>query len=88
MIDFSRLRYEWGDEMQWVLNIGQAAPATCQYPLAIIVGPHCEQALKSLIPDEFNDHCVTSLDDAVTLLVGKRRAYKECLAAWRAKPAT
>ena len=88
VIDFSRLRYEWGDEMQWVLGIGQRAPVTCRYPLAIIVGPGCEQALKSLIPGDYEDHCVASLEDAVRLLVGKRSAYKQCLAAWRAKPAT
>lgn len=86
VIDFSRLRYEWGDEMQWVLNIGQRAPATCHFPLAIIVGPQCDQALKSLIPGEYGDHCVASLEDAVALLVGKRSAYKQCLAAWRANP--
>ncbi len=86
VIDFSRLSYKWGDEMQWVLNIGQQAPATCIFPLAIIVGPNCEQALKTLIPGEYADHCVTSLEDALILLVGKRSAYKHCLASWRAKP--
>jgi hypothetical protein len=86
VIDFSRLQYDWGDEMQWVLDIGQDATATCHYPLAIIVGPGCEPALKTLIPDEYDDHCVASLEDAVTLLVEKRRSYEECLAAWRAKP--
>ena len=86
VIDFSCLRYDWGDEMQWVLNIGQQAPATCHYPLAIIVGPDCEQALRTLIPGEYDDHCATSLEDAITLLVGKRSAYRQCLAAWRTKP--
>lgn len=88
VIDFSRLRYEWGDEMQWVLSIGQVAPMSCQYPLAIIVGTGCEQALKSLIPAEYEGHCVASLEDAITLLEGKRKTYKQCLATWRPAPIT
>lgn len=87
VIDFSGLRYEWGDEMQWVLDIGQRGPATCHFPLAIIVGPECDRALKSLIPGEYDDHCVASLEDAVALLAAKRSAYEQCLAAWRAKSA-
>ena len=86
VIDFSGLSYDWGDQMEWVLNVGRGAVANCDYPLAIIVGPDCEQALRSLMPDEYDNYCVSSLEDALTLLVEKRRAYEECLAAWRARP--
>lgn len=86
VIDFSRLHYEWGDEMEWVLKIGQIGAVNCDFPLAIVVGPDCEGALRSLIPGEYEDYCVTCLDDAVTLLDTKRRAYEKCLAAWRAAP--
>ncbi|WP_284620756.1 hypothetical protein [Aquabacterium humicola] len=83
VIDFSDLKYEWGDEMEWVLGIAQGGPTGCSFPLVIIVGAKCKPAIQTLIPDEYADFCVESLDDALLLLEQKRRAYRQCLAEWR-----
>lgn len=87
-IDFSRLRYAWGDEMEWVLKIGQTPPIDCRFPLAIVVGADCAPALRTLLTDEFNEFCVESLDEAIRLLDVKRDAYKKCVAAWKPRQNT
>ena len=84
-IDFSRLSYAWGDEMEWVLKIGQRLPIDCRFPLAIILGRDSAPALRTLLADEFDEYCVESLDEAIRLLEVKRDAYKKCLAAWKPK---
>ena len=86
VIDFSALKYEWGDEMEWVLGIAQSGPMKCEFPLVIIVGEECSKALKTLIPDKYPEYCVESLDAAISLLEKKRQAYEKCLAAWRSQP--
>jgi len=86
VIDFSDLAYEWGDNMEWVLGIGQGAPAKCAFPLVIIVGDRCREALGSLIAGEYAEFCVDSLDQAVRLLEAKRRTYEQCLEDWRKRP--
>jgi hypothetical protein len=83
VIDFSDLKYEWGDEMEWVLNIAQSGPTKCSFPLVIIVGDKCKPALQTLIPGDYAEFCVESLDEALSVLEQKRRAYRQCLAEWR-----
>lgn len=85
-IDFSRLRYVWGDEMEWVLKIGQRPPIDCRFPLAIIVGPESASALRTLLARDFDDYCVDSLDGAVRLIDIKCDAFNKCVAAWKPTP--
>lgn len=85
IIDFSALKYEWGDEMEWILGIAPSAPTKCAFPLVIIVGDKCKQALQTLMPDEYAEYCVESLDDAIRLLEEKRQTYEQCLAKWRSQ---
>ncbi len=41
--DFSELRYEWGDMLEMVFGVGpQIEPS----PVAIVVGPDCEEAIR------------------------------------------
>lgn len=86
IIDFSDLRYEWGDNMEWVLGIARTTPDGCSYPLVIIVGDKCREALLSLLRGKYAEFCVDSLDEAVRLTGVKAEAYKQCLAQWRTRP--
>lgn len=88
IIDFSDLKYEWGDEMSWVFGIAQEGPTKCEFPLVVLVGSKCKQAIQSLIPSEYHELCSESFEDAVVLLERKSLEYKRCLAAWRTGGAT
>ena len=71
IIDFSDLKYEWGDEMEWVFGIAQGGPTKCAFPLVVLVGSSCKQAIQSLIPQEYTEFCAESLSDAVLLIERK-----------------
>ncbi len=43
VLDLSELRYEWGDEMDWLL------PPALDVPAAVVVGPHCAPAIATLM---------------------------------------
>ncbi|GLI10717.1 hypothetical protein YDYSG_67530 [Paenibacillus tyrfis] len=48
ILDWSDLKYEWGDMLEMVLDIdiGCCEPAL---PMAVIVGPPCEEAVRTLL---------------------------------------
>lgn len=83
IVDFSDLKYEWGDEMEWIFGIAQGGPTKCTFPLVVLVGEKSKPAIQTLILGEYAELCAESFADAVTLIDRKRREYKECLAAWR-----
>ncbi len=83
IIDFSDLKYEWGDEMEWVFGIAQGGRTKCIFPLVVLVGSKSKQAIQTLIPDEYAELCSETFADAVALIERKRLEYKRCLAAWR-----
>ncbi len=47
--DFSELRYEWGDMLELVFGVG---PEVEPSPVAIVVGPGCEEAIRTLCHGE------------------------------------
>jgi hypothetical protein len=59
IVDLSDLFYEWGDEMDYVLDIGNTFD---EKPIntAFIIGPHCKTAIGTLI------HGVNSSEPATT----------------------
>jgi len=86
VIDFRKLSYQWGDEMEWVYGIGSNPRSGCNTPLSIIVGAQCEQALQSLCPDSFSQHCVETEETASDMIDAKIVRYQECMNNWRKNP--
>jgi len=43
--DLSELKYEWGDLLEMVFSVG---PETEPSPVAVVVGPGCEEAVRTL----------------------------------------
>jgi hypothetical protein len=86
--DFSELMYEWGDLLEMVFTVGPAierspddlqrkvfgvSPETKASPVAIVVGPGCEEAIRTLF------HGVGSSEPIDT--VGW--VFRDVQAAWR-----
>ncbi|WP_056659197.1 hypothetical protein [Rhizobacter sp. Root1221] len=92
VIDFGELHYRGGDEMAWVLQVGQQPPLDCPFPLAFVVGPGCEAGLRSLLelglqrPVTFKEYCTDSLESAVKLVAAKRTAFQHCRDQWLKTP--
>lgn len=86
IVDLTGLAYHWGDEMDWIHDVGLFHPSPCYKPLAIIVGDKCREALKTLAPEEYEENCVESFDDALKLIRRKRPEFERCLAEWRRNP--
>lgn len=86
IIDFTDLSYHWGDEMNWIHDVGQILPSPCHKPMAIIVGDQCCTALQTLEPEEYDKHCVDSFDDAVALIRSRKPEYDRCMDEWRRNP--
>lgn len=86
IIDLADVIYNWGDNMAWVYGIGWSGESRCQKPLAIIVSDKCRKALKTLAPDDYKDHCVESLEQAVDLIRSKKLEYNRRMNDWRLNP--
>ncbi|MES2072016.1 MAG: hypothetical protein V4488_16790 [Pseudomonadota bacterium] len=83
ILDFSNLEYEWGDEMEQVIDCLDRSPGNCTYPLAIVVGSRSEQALRSLLQESYDDLCFRELESALIAIRNKKRAFDDCLTEWR-----
>jgi hypothetical protein len=68
--DFSELRYEWGDMLEMVFGVG---PAVEPSPVAIVVGPGCEEAIRTLCHGERSSEPLDSLG----------WAFRDLPSAWR-----
>lgn len=68
--DFSELSYEWGDMLETVFDVG---PEHESAPVAIVVGPHCEDAIRTLC------HGVQSTESLDSL----GWAFRDLASAWR-----
>ena len=82
IIDLTELKYDWGDEMDWVWGIGWQGWCCAQRPLAIIVSDLCRDALKSLAPDEYEKHAVETFDDALASIRRQKPEYDAIVAAF------
>lgn len=49
VIDLSELKYEWGDELDRVFDIGSELARIKPFPVALTVGPASEEAVRTLI---------------------------------------
>jgi hypothetical protein len=67
--DFSELRYEWGDMLEMVFGVG---PKVEPSPVAIVVGPGCEEAIRTLCHGEGSSEPLDSLG----------WAFRDLLSAW------
>jgi hypothetical protein len=76
ILDFQGLQYSWGDEMEWVVDIGWNPVVKQQSPLAIVVGDKCREALRSLLDDKYNNFCVDTMEQGVSLCQRKQADYK------------
>ena len=65
--------------MEWVAGIGWDPGIRLHWPLAIVVGDRCRDALQSLLRDEYPALCVESLEDAIALCRGKAEEHKQQL---------
>jgi hypothetical protein len=57
ILDFSNLEYRRGDDLRSILDIGERAFGIDELPKAVVVGPGCEEGVRSLFdsrePDPF-----------------------------------
>jgi len=86
IVDLSGLDYQWGDQMDFIFDVGYELPSRCHKPLAIIVGDGCRDALKTLSPEDFERHCVESLEDAVSRIRALKPEYEAFKERWRHDP--
>jgi hypothetical protein len=49
ILDWSNLDYQWGDMLEMVLDIGEHQYIDAMFPTAVIVGPKCEEAVRTLL---------------------------------------
>jgi hypothetical protein len=73
ILDFRELQYRWGDNMRWVTRIGWDSGMRLHWPLAVVVGERCRDAMRSLLRDEYQGLCVESLEEAFALCRQKVR---------------
>jgi hypothetical protein len=68
--DFTELHYEWGDLLEMVFGVG---PETEPAPVAVVVGPGCEEAIRTLF------HGVDSSEPIDTI----GWVFRDVQTAWR-----
>jgi len=55
IIDFRNLEYSWGDQLDLVFGIGDGQYGSEPFPMALVVGPNCEDAVRTLLHDNWDD---------------------------------
>jgi hypothetical protein len=88
VVDFRELEYTWGDEMEWVAEIGWDRVTRIQAPLAIVISDKCRKALKSLLEAEFERVCVDTLESAFELCRAQEMQWHQQLKEWRSNRPT
>jgi len=49
ILDLSELEYEWGELLETVFAAGESHYGDSRFPQAVIVGPHSEKAVRTLV---------------------------------------
>lgn len=49
ILDLSEIEYEWGDMMDLVFNIGSNQYIDTEFPIALVIGEKCSEAIGTLI---------------------------------------
>jgi hypothetical protein len=83
ILDFRELEYRWGDNMAWIAQIGWDRVTQLRWPLAVVVGSKCRNALRSLLRAEYQGLCVESLEEAFTLCRQKATEHQQRLREFR-----
>jgi hypothetical protein len=83
ILDFTDLSYTWGDAIEMVLSIGLRPELKTEFPVVIIVGERCREALQSLLTDGYSNYCVGTLDEALELARKKIRQYQTAVEEYR-----
>jgi hypothetical protein len=79
VLDFRDLEYRWGDNMAWVARIGWDSGSRLHWPLAVVVGDKCRDALRSLLREQYEGLCVESLEEAFSLCRRKAKEHERQL---------
>jgi hypothetical protein len=79
ILDFRELAYSWGDEMEWIAQIGWDPGTRLNWPLAVVVSDKCGVALRSLLQEEYEGLCVESMDEAFDLCRRKAQEHERRL---------
>ena len=61
IFDFSKLKYEWGDMLEAVYSAAPTDTATGNARFAVVVGPHCADAIRTLELGELSDEPLSSI---------------------------
>jgi hypothetical protein len=70
--DFSGLRYEWGDMLEMLFEVGPEVEVEAS-PVAIVVGPGCEEAIRTLCHGLYSSEPIDTLG----------WAFRDLPSAWR-----
>ena len=49
IIDLVDLHYQWGDMLEMVFSVGANRYVDAPFPMAALVGPHCSEAIRTLL---------------------------------------
>ncbi len=79
ILDFRELEYHWGDNMEWITRIGWDSGIRLHWPMAVVVGDKCRDALRSLLREEYKEYCVESMDEAFALCRQKKQEHEKRL---------
>ena len=60
ILDLSEIEYKWGDMMDLVFNIGSNQYVDAEFPVALVIGENCSEAIGTLI------HGIDSKESATT----------------------
>ena len=83
ILDLSKLKYDWGDEMNDVIDIGFGLSTECEFPLVVVVSEKCRDGLKKLLRTDYDTYCREDLEQAYTLGREKIHDYMACQEASR-----
>lgn len=86
ILDFRKLEYSWGDEMEWVTSITWDHIIRSNAPFAVVVGDRCRDALQSLLRERYECVCVETLERAIIACRQQKQLYDKRLKEFRRKP--
>lgn len=79
VLDFTHLKYVWGDMMEKVLDAGASYSHPRATPTAVVTSPLNSEALTSLVKDEMGDDAGERLFDSMHDAITKINATHELL---------
>jgi len=62
VIDLQNLHYKWGDMLERVFDVGARSYVDSKFPRALVVGPHCEEPIRTLVLGEYSKKSISSIE--------------------------